>query len=440
MDDFKKWINNSIQSRLSFGLFIIISLVAILAMLVSYRIALTESREIQDGTLKQIALLVEHEQIQPLASNHVDKKAMIIIQPLSALSTPASTQSRYLNFPSPLKDGFHTLEIGKHRYRVLIYRLHDQRQIAISQPTALRDDVVRSGVLATLFPLAILLLLLLISTYFLIRKAFKPVIALSKSMAHRDEHDLSPFPVDPLPLEIRPFVIAINQQLEKGATLLAAQKRFIADAAHELRTPMTALSLQSERLAQADMSETAKERLSMLRQGIARSNKLLDQLLSYARAQTPLPPATVVSLQKTFAYVLETVMPLAEAKEIKLEVALNEDIFLRTHEAQLTCMLTNLMDNAVRYTPKSGKVHLAARVIGSEVVLEVEDNGPGIPEADTLRVMDAFYRGNTQDTQGSGLGLSIVKAICDRMSASIELRPSSCFVTGLNARVIIRHI
>jgi len=436
MDDFKKRINNSIQARLSFRLFIIISLVAFLAMLVSYRLALTESREIQDGTLKQIALLVEHEQIQPLASNHVDKKALIIIQPLNASSVPASTQPR-LNIPSQLKDGFHTIEIARHRYRVLVYRLPDHRQIAIAQPTALRDDVVRSGVLATVFPLAILLLLLLISTYFLIRKAFKPVIALSKSVALREEHDLSPFPVDALPLEIRPFVMAINQQLERGATLLAAQKRFIADAAHELRTPITALLLQSERLAQADMSETARERLSMLRQGISRSKKLLDQLLSFARAQTPLPPPTLVSLQKIFAYVLETIMPLAEAKEIKLEVVLDEDISLRTNEAQLICVLTNLMDNAVRYTPKRGKVHLTGRVIGSDVVLEVEDNGPGISEAETLRVMDAFYRGNTQDTQGSGLGLSIVKAICDRMGIKLSLNAADRYSAGLKVMVFI---
>lgn len=437
MDDFKKHINNSIQFRLSFGLFIIIGIVAALAMLVSYRTALTESKEIQDGTLKQIALMVEHDQIQPLSVSHPNKKSLIIIQELGAGASQVNAEHAYLRLPAHLKDGFHTLELQSHRYRVLVHRLPDARQIAIAQPTALRDDAVRSGVLATVSPLVILLILLLISTYFLIRKAFAPVIAVSKSVALREAHDFSPFPVDTLPNEIRPFVMAINQQLERGVSLLAAQKRFIADAAHELRTPMTALLLQSERLAHADMSELAKERLSTLRQGISRSKKLLEQLLSYARAQTPFTTPAMVSLQKIFAYVLENVMPMAEEKNIKVEVLLNEDIAVRANEAQLICLLTNILDNAIRYIPTNGRVYLSAMVMDSQIVLEVEDDGPGIAEEEVPRVFEAFYRGNAQDAQGSGLGLAIVSAICNQIGAAISLKPADRFKTGLKVKVSI---
>lgn len=218
---------------------------------------------------------------------------------------------------------------------------------------------------------------------------------------------------------------------------MEAQKRFIADAAHELRTPMTALLLQSERLAHADMSELAKQRLLTLRQGISRSKKLLDQLLSYARAQTPLATPAIAFLQKIFAYALENVMPMAEAKNIKIEVLLEDEIAVWVNEAQLVCLLTNLLDNAIRYISTNGRIYLSAVVMDTQIVLDVEDDGPGIAEEEIPRVFDAFYRGNAQDAQGSGLGLTIVNAICHQIGATIRLKPADRFKTGLKVTVAI---
>jgi two-component system OmpR family sensor kinase len=203
---------------------------------------------------------------------------------------------------------------------------------------------------------------------------------------------------------------------------METQRRFIADAAHELRSPMTALSLQAERLSAIEMSAAAHQRLLPLTQGIERSRKLIDQLLALATAQSSAERSqSSVSVHDIYRRVLEDLLPLAERRHIDIGVESFEDVQVVGNEMDLLILVRNLVDNAIRYTPEGGRVDLTVERAGESVILEVKDSGPGISAEEQLLVFDPFYRSLGTDESGSGLGLAIVKAIADRMGARLRL-------------------
>ena len=434
MDGFKNKLNYSIQFRLSFWLTVIISLMAAVAIIVSYFSALNEAKEIQDEGLKQVAKLIKREQTSfPLNENIV--KSEIFIRPIPSY-TDYHPSADHLQLTNNLSEGLHTLKIKQSSYRVLILRLPNQEKIAVAQSTVLRDEAAISGALSTALPMILLLLILIAAAYFLIQNTFQPITLLSDDIQQRDAQDLTPFTVATIPTEVRPLLTAINQLFDKVSQSVASQKRFIADAAHELRTPLTALSLQSERLAGTEMSDIAYERLQTLRQGIDRASVLLEQLLSLAKAQNVIQQdVKVLSVNQLYINVLEDLLPIAEAKGINVGIKSKQDVIVKMSEMDLLSIIKNLVDNAIRYTPNGGQVDLSVIKETKNVILEIEDSGCGIPDAEKERVFDAFYRILGNDSQGSGLGLPIVKTILNRIRGSITLSDSDNFPTGLKIRV-----
>ena len=196
----------------------------------------------------------------------------------------------------------------------------------------------------------------------------------------------------------------------------------MADAAHELRSPLTALSLQAERLEAVDMSVQARDRLLTLKSGLQRSRMLLDQLLALARAQqTANTDSSCISVQQLFREVLEDLIALAEARKIDLGVVGTDDVKLLIQAIDMTVIIKNIVDNGIRYTPVGGTIDMSVKIYDSGIVLQFDDSGPGIPEEERERVFDPFYRILGNDEMGSGLGLSIVKSITDRIGADISL-------------------
>lgn len=205
-------------------------------------------------------------------------------------------------------------------------------------------------------PLVAFVPVLLLVVGWLVRRIFRPVASLSSEIDRRQYSELHPVSTEHLPNEIRPFLRAINNLLSRVSTSVDAQHRFVADAAHELRTPLTALSLQAERLAEADMSATARERLVELRQGIERGRHMLEHLLTLSSVQATQSDghAATDSVLRVFRQTLETLYPLAEAKGIDLGIEASEDASLPMSEADLSMLIKNLVDNAIRYTPAGG--------------------------------------------------------------------------------------
>ncbi|WP_434633552.1 ATP-binding protein [Chromobacterium sp. CV08] len=427
MDGFKRRLSESVQLRLSFVLTVAILLFGVVAGVFSFASALGEAHEFQDDVLRQVAALLDRGRLPADfpegGAREGNEESRVIVQRLGSWrpAAPSVDAGGVLRLEKSLPDGLQTVEAGGESFRVLVRTMRDGRRIAVAQESGFRDELARDGALRTVMPFLLLIPLLLLMVARLVRGMFRPIAELSREVDRRAERQLHPLDPDGLPLEVKPFVLAINRLLERVAQSMRAQRRFVADAAHELRSPLTALSLQAERLADAEMSGAARERLSALRGGIGRGRNLLEQLLALARAQSATAAPSAVSVRDAYRRVLEDLMPLAEAKRIDIGVEGEVDARVWAGELDLFALLRNLADNAIRYTPDGGRVDLAVGEADGQVLLTIEDTGPGIPREEWGRVFDPFYRSLGSGEQGAGLGLSIVSAIAERIGARVSL-------------------
>ena len=446
MDGFKRKITHSLQFKLSVWLSTVILLIAVATGIFSLQSAFDEANELQDDQLKQVAALINRHYLpaaQAKAHENIpgsDPQSRYIVQtlPQPGGNAPSSTDV-ILALPADLPDGLQTVTVGNDAWRLFVRTMDAGSRIAVGQPTAEREEIAQNSALRTLTSMAFLIPVLLVLAGVLIRQIFKPLKQLAADLDCRTEWDLRAVSDTRVPSEVRPFVVAINQLLSRVARSTAVQRRFVADAAHELRSPLTALSLQAERLETSDMSNEARERLGSLQSGLIRTRALLNQLLASARAhEVSEAVVTTVSMQQVLRQVLEDLMPLAEAKQIDLGVLGEPDAWISAHEVDLKTLIKNLVDNAIRYTPAGGWVDISVQTTPNHVILQVDDNGPGIAEHDRERVFDPFYRVLGNDEAGSGLGLSIVKTIAVRIGAKISLSESDAdeHTSGLRVTVM----
>lgn len=446
MDGLKRCLNESVQLKLSFTLSLSILVVAIVAGVFSFLTAFDEAHELQDDLLWQVAQLMGRQHLSPAESltntslKDADEESRVIVQRLGEanLSTIGVDAGGVLPLPTTLADGLHTLEVGGEIFRVLVKTTASGERIAVAQESGFRNEIARDGALRTVMPFLILVPVLLLIVADLVRKMFQPIAALSKEIDQRAEQELHPIEDRYLPVEVRPFAVAINRLLARVGQSMDSQRRFVADAAHELRSPLTAMSLQAERLDNTEMSILARERLTVLRQGIERGRSLLDQLLTLAKAQSATDvPKSPVSIQAIYCRVLEDLIPLAEIKHIDIGVEGTQDAEVWASEIDMITLVKNLVDNAIRYTPEGGRVDLSVKVSDGRAMLRIQDSGPGIPLAERDRVFDPFYRKPGSGQIGSGLGLSIVQTIANRIGADIRLDVSDQKKqTGLSMTVL----
>lgn len=447
MDGLKRRLNESVQLKLSFTLSLAILVTAIVAGSFSFLSAFDEAHELQDDVLRQVAQLMDRQRLSPATPTvdtrvkDVDEESRVIVQRLGEANSSSLgvDAGGLLPLPTTLTDGLHTLKVSGETFRVLVKTTAAGERIAVAQESGFRNEIARNGALRTVMPFLILVPLLLLIVADLVRKMFRPIASLSKEIDQRAERELHPVDDRHLPAEVRPFAVAINRLLARVGQSMESQHRFVADAAHELRSPLTALSLQAERLGEAEMSSLARQRLTVLRQGVERGRSLLDQLLTLAKAQSaaesPSPP---VSVQGIYRRVLEDLMPLAEVKRIDIGVEGTQDAEVRVSELDMIAVVKNLVDNAIRYTPEGGRVDLSVKVLEGKAALRIQDTGPGIAPAERDRVFDPFYRTLGSEQIGSGLGLSIVRTIADRIGAELSLEFSDrTRQTGLAVTVLI---
>jgi two-component system OmpR family sensor kinase len=233
----------------------------------------------------------------------------------------------------------------------------------------------------------------------------------------------NPLSLKHLPNEVLPLALATNDLVTRLQAQLEFRERFISDAAHELRTPLTALRLQANNLAESVNSAEQAALVGEMAAGARRMSDMVGKLLQLARADSSanVHNPVVIDLSEVAAAALQDAMPLASEKEIDIGVvAANHELVLADPD-ELRTLIGNLADNAVRYTPSGGVVDIAITRTTDQVVLEIRDTGPGIPEQLLQRVFDRFVRASGGGSEGSGLGLSIVKAIAERCSARVSL-------------------
>ncbi|WP_047337631.1 ATP-binding protein [Pseudomonas protegens] len=430
MDGFKRRLSESVQLRLSIALSVAVLIVALLAGVFAYVSAFDEALEMQDNTLRQVAALFERQHMtlaypqpgQVVADDNEESRVVVQYLADGARAAADSDADIPLPLPTTLADGLSTLTVGGEPFRVLVKTTSAGLRIAVAQETGARDRDARESAWRGLLPFLILFPVLLLVIADLVRKLFRPIEQLAAEIDLRDEQELHPIDERHLPTEVRPFVRAINRLLLRVTQSMTAQRRFVADAAHELRSPLTALSLQAERLASVEMPSLARERLQLLRRGIERGRKLIDQLLGLASAQSAINGRVEpVSVHGVYRRVLEDLLPLAEDKGIDIGLEGGPDRQVLISQEDLLTLVKNLVDNAIRYTPPGGRVDLSVAQVQDEILLQVSDSGPGIAMAERERVFDPFHRGLGSDEVGSGLGLAIVKAIADRHAGRVWL-------------------
>jgi two-component system OmpR family sensor kinase len=287
----------------------------------------------------------------------------------------------------------------------------------------MRDEIAQHSAVRTLIPVLLLFPLLILLVRGVVRGTLAPVARLARHVETNPMDHAANLPEVEVPLEVQPFVHAIKGLLGELTAALAHQQRFVANAAHELRSPMAALHLQAANMERVIHEEEARQRLARLQAGIMRMQHLLEQLLSMARSQAPsegkVAPIRVADVAKE---VLAEFVPAAQAKGLDLGMErFDANLCLQASPLDLATMLRNVVENAVKYSPPGTAVTVSVVAEHADVVICVDDGGPGIPQSQRERVFEAFYRAPGSGTMGTGLGLSIVAAIASRLQARIAL-------------------
>jgi two-component system, OmpR family, sensor kinase len=318
--------------------------------------------------------------------------------------------------------GFSDIAVDGVRYRV--YSLQTpQRTVQIAQDLDARQARARALALRAVLPVALLAPLLMMAVGWLINRSLAPVERMRRQVAQRPADDLSPLPDAGLPEEVLPLVHELNGLFGRVRQAFAAQQQFVADAAHELRSPLTALKLQAQALRRSADQGSREAAIGRLNDGIERAIALVSQLLVLAREESEHGAARTqrVDLQDLTRLAVGDVLPQARARAIDLGLATSGTVWVQGQPEALQVLLRNLLDNAVKYSPDGGRVDISLNGQDGSPCITVEDSGPGIPEAERERVFDRFYRVAGSATTGSGLGLAIVKAIAQRHGASVRL-------------------
>ena len=357
-------------------------------------------------------------------------------------------------FDHTLSEGVTTVELNESPdgsltpYRLAVIFLPNGRYTAVAEPMMSREGEVRYMALKTVAPLLVLLPLMLAVIGFVIWKTLAPLRASAREIRRREPHDLTAIPLTGVPAEVEPLVSAINDLLARVEAARSREIRFTADAAHELRSPLTALTLEADRLSAMPLSVEAREAVTHLEEGLERAVHQVSQLLLFARAQSSEQKSALERdsapwrLDELAASLFEELMPAFSAKNQTVGFEADEADAARPltglSGAAVRIVLRNLLENASRYTPAGGEVTLAAAPGKTSLTLTVSDTGPGIPAAERERVFDPFYRGLGTGVTGTGLGLSIVKTTVELMGGEVTLSEARPGATPPGLSVTVR--
>jgi two-component system, OmpR family, sensor kinase len=427
----------SLRGRLFIGLTAMVAVTCAAAGLFAFRYAFDEAIEMQDATLTQVAALAIDgrfdSHMTPVSpANGIDAENRLVIEELGKrVDTPPRGPL------STLDDGLRDVTRGHERWRVLIRTRTDGSRVMVGQPTSVRDEIATASALHTIVPIALLIPFMLLLIALLIRQALHPVAVIAGKLDARRADDLDELALGDVPTELQPFTASINRLLRRIHGMVERQRRFMADAAHEMRTPVTALTLQAENLDQAELSQESAARLDALKQGARRTKLLLEQLLTFARQDfDPAGPAATVNLEQCAREIVADLLPEATDKGIDLGFDEIQPCRVAAEPLMIQILVRNIIDNALRHTPCGGKIDVSIRRDHEGAILAIEDTGSGIPPEDLDRIFEPFFRGSRHLGDGSGLGLSIVKRIVDNLGGTVTVQNvASAGATGLRATV-----
>lgn len=432
----------SLRIRLILLLGLAIILAAAVQFMATFRASLSKADTLFDYHMQQMALALQDSAIeQPewySAGNAQAANFDFVVQIWTDDGVRVYQSRSYRMLPSRAPLGYSTVTLGNGDWRV--FAVHDDtRVIQVAQKMETRRSRAVSLAFNSVWPILPVSLLLLGAAWWVVTAALAPLNRIGHDLAHRNADSLDPLSDAGVPKEVSRLLDELNLLLRRMSQALQSQQRFVADAAHELRSPLTALKLQVQILARARDEQARTQAITRLLGGVDRASRLVEQLLSLAR-QDPLAQADArrdVALADCVESAAGDIMPLASARGIHIERHCDTQVMVYGDEESLRMLVRNLLDNAARYTPEHGTVRIALTAGGGAAVLTVDDSGPGIPPDSRSRVFDRFYRLHGTNSNGSGLGLAIVKAIAERHGAVVKLDTSA--LGGLRVEVAFAH-
>jgi two-component system sensor histidine kinase QseC len=323
-------------------------------------------------------------------------------------------------------EGFYDLSPATDGWRVFGLNLSERGlRVQVGEQMSVRQETVRDILINSLWPMFLSLPILGLIIWASVGKGLRPLDEVAEKVERRDPSSLQSIPTDSVPGEVIPIVDSLNRLFQRVRNALDNERRFTANAAHELRTPLAALKTQAQVKQLDNNSVENADFLDDIVSGVDRTTHLLEQLLTLARTDTLQQEAILqqrIDLYKVVKDVLVTISEHALEKQIELSLnSPDAPVHIHGDEAALSILVRNLIDNAIRYTPTGGKVSVRLEIRSDIVNLLIEDNGPGIAKSQRDEMFQRFQRGESVEARGSGLGLSIVKQIADLHGAEVRL-------------------
>jgi two-component system, OmpR family, sensor kinase len=405
-----------------------------------YRQALATANELFDYQLQQIAEALPSEPFSSVLSSRTEGSEGVVIQIWNRNGVLMYYSHPRVPLAPHAELGFSTETTPRGEWRVYSAIVGDN-VVQLAQPLSIRNRVAAGVAWRTLWPLVLLLPLLGVAIWVIVGRGLAPLQRVTRALDTRHPEALDPLSDQRLPQEVRPVVRALNALLSRLSTALDTQKAFVADAAHELRTPLAAVKIQAQLVARAPDDATRREALADLHEGIARATRLAEQLLALARSEPDGKSVeTRVDLRELLESCVRGCVLVAQQRGVDLGIEASEPATVTGDPDSLRVMFNNLIDNATKYTPKGGRVDVGLKVENGRPLVDIADTGPGIPQEERERVFDRFYRVGEgadrarTDVSGSGLGLAIVRRIAIQHGARVVLGQSAS--GGLKASIL----
>lgn len=425
----------SIHRYLLIYLITALTLGSLMIAVLLYKKSAAEINELYDSNMEQLASALTsqfsrlHFQDLPTTSNGkyalndaIVEEEEFLVQVWDSKGELVYTSHPLIILPQLFHSGFTTQRYEKEKWRV--YSLATGTGvIKISQPQNARRIYIRKLAAKVLMPVLLQIPLISILIWIAVGRSLRHLNQITNAIQIRSASSLEPLDTRGVPKEIRPLIDELNSLLSRLGNAIELQRNFTANAAHELRTPLAALQLQSDILADAKNHQQQKEALATLDKGIRRATSIVAQLLTLARLGPEFAkPFASIELNSSIKPVLEDLLDLAASKSIDLGFESDEPVYINGNLENFQIMVRNLVENAIKYSPNNSKVDISIYQVQEEVVLDVKDEAKVITPGDKQRIFERFYRGvSGNDASGSGLGLAIVRDIVKQHIGRIEV-------------------
>ncbi len=430
----------SLRQTILVWITVLLAIIGVGATAASYHFAKVEADKLLDTQLRQIAHNAG-EGLSPDALPRIahSREDEVVIQIWNA-SGEVILHTSSVSLPRQSKLGFTDLDFAGKSWRV--FTSSDGRRTAqVAQQWSARQEIAGNAAFGAALPILGAIPFAWLVIIWVVNRLLRRLSSFAETLAKRSIDAKDPIPLGDVPREIAPLNTAMNALIGRYQGAVERQRRFVSDAAHELRTPLAALQIQVDNLRTHAKSRSGawKETIDDMNAGVRRASALVEQLLRMARLEDGAPPGKRrdIDLKDLVGEVVADHVPIATQKDIDLGLSVNDTFGCRLADPETRLLFANLVDNAVRYTPSGGTVDVILQARGDDALVEVVDSGCGIPNAALPRIFDRFFRAAPPGVEGTGLGLAIAKAIADRngFHLTIENRRDGA---GVVARVQIR--